>query len=428
MSYRRRFLRLGGFAILPMFGAVTPLLALPAISDTNGAAGWTAIAVGQSVGAGGSVLVELGWSLTGPQTVAGSSAEQGKRVFAQACLSKLAVLAAVAPVAVLLTISLGPAHLTTAVLSALALCVGGMSANWYFIGLGEPRYIFFSDALPRVLFTLLGVGTLYAHQPLWFFGLCSVLGYLSSFLLGVHLIGRQIPWKSEFNKRAIRSTLRAQRVAVVGRGFSALYIGLPTSLVQAVSPSSVAAFSAAERLIRMGLMILQSVPNAFQRYIGAPGTAGSRQRRIQVTIVSQAIIGVVAASVVAFALPKTVDILFSGTVAVSEPVTIFAASVVLLTCLSRGTGLALVALQDVKWITFSAAGGAAAGVIAIPGLASTGGATGAMAGLVIAELVVFVVQTGRYIRRYASSATETFESESTNLAPSTGASFAAPDS
>ena len=58
------------YAAFPMIGAVTPLLAIPAISQQFGAPGWASIAVGQSVGAAASVAVELGWGLTGPQAVA----------------------------------------------------------------------------------------------------------------------------------------------------------------------------------------------------------------------------------------------------------------------------------------------------------------------------------------------------------------------
>ena len=46
------------YAAFPLIGAVTPLLAIPAISQQFGAPGWASIAVGQSVGAAASVAVD----------------------------------------------------------------------------------------------------------------------------------------------------------------------------------------------------------------------------------------------------------------------------------------------------------------------------------------------------------------------------------
>ena len=54
----------------PALSAVTPLIAIPAITSTAGARGWEAYALGLSIGSAACVIIELGWPLTGPQRVA----------------------------------------------------------------------------------------------------------------------------------------------------------------------------------------------------------------------------------------------------------------------------------------------------------------------------------------------------------------------
>lgn len=415
MNVRRRASRLAGFAVLPMFGVVTPLLALPAITHTNGAGGWTAIAVGQSVGAGGAVLVELGWALTGPQAIAAATSADQKRLYIQAAASKVFVLTLVAPIVAVLSGVLVTHHRDAAILSALGIAVSGLSPNWYFIGQGRPRSIFLTDTIPRVSLTLVGVFLLYAGSPLWTFAACSVFGYTASFALGSCLVGPGSSWQNEFQMRAIVATLRSQKIAVTGRGLSALYIGIPTSLVQAASPSSVAVFAAAERLVRMGLLVLQSVPNSLQRYLGSPTAAAEKARRIRAVLISQIVIGILAGLVVASMLPLAVDLLLTGTVEMPTLVATIAGGVAAATCISRGTGLILVNAGQVRSITVSAATGAGFGVTTIPLLAAWAGAQGAMTGLLIAELSVLAVQTALLVRGHRPVPTETPFDSSTSL-------------
>ena len=48
------------FLLIPIVGSLIPLLILPVISKEFGRDGWAAIAIGQSIGAAGAVLMELG--------------------------------------------------------------------------------------------------------------------------------------------------------------------------------------------------------------------------------------------------------------------------------------------------------------------------------------------------------------------------------
>jgi Na+-driven multidrug efflux pump len=77
---------------------------------------------------------------------------------------------------------------------------------------------------------------------------------------------------------------------------------------------------------------------------------------------------------------------------VSENICI-AAAVLLVTCISRGTGsVALVHLGQTRWITASAIIGAVSCMPALVVLASTYGSAGAFGAILLAEVIVLAVQ------------------------------------
>lgn len=370
------------YAAFPMLGAVTPLLALPAISREFGAQGWAAIAVGQSVGAAASVAVELGWGLTGPQAVAASDRDGAMRLFASSLTSRVVVALAIVPLSVFAVILLDPAYVLASSLAAVAMTMSGFTANWFYLGLGRPSRIFWTDALPRLLAVLGGVVSIsLLSAPLFVFAVWLVVGYVSSPIVALVI---ERPHRRDFAEAdTALQVFRRQRVAVAGRGLSALYIGLPVALVQAWAPSVVPSFAAAERLLRMGLLVLQSVPNSLQRAVGLARRDGMGLKRVaRQVLVVQASVGLVSGIGCALAMPRAVDLVFAGQVQVGNAAAWMAGLIVLLTCLSRATGMLLVARTRVSWVTGSAAAAAAVavGLLAVlPGEYGTAGALGALA-------------------------------------------------
>lgn len=380
------------YAFFPMLGAATPLLALPAVSNEFGATGWASIAVGQSVGAAASVAVELGWGLTGPQAVAASDRTRAARLFAASLKSRGAVVLGVIPLAVLAVLILAPAHLVAASLAAAAMALSGLTANWYYLGLGRPSRIFWTDALPRLVTVLCGVISIsYLGAPLAVFALWLVVGYLSSPVIAAMI---ERPRREDFeHAERVIDVLRRQRVALAGRGLSAVYIGLPVALVQAWTPAAVPAFAAAERLMRMGLLVLQSVPNSLQRAIGLASKESERLRPVARKVLAvQMCLGALAGSVCALALPRGVELIFSGEVVISNGAAQATGAIVMLTCISRATGMILVARSRVGWVTASAATAAVSAVSLLAVLPGEFGPTGALVSLAAAESMALAVQ------------------------------------
>jgi O-antigen/teichoic acid export membrane protein len=245
---------------------------------------------------------------------------------------------------------------------------------------------------------LLGVVAITAlGAPLVAYACCLLLGFVASPVIGVAMVR---PRAIDFSRaEGVGSVIRRQAVAVAGRGLSAVYIGLPVALVQAWAPAAVPAFAAAERLMRMGLLVLQSVPNVLQRAVGA----ATRDARSLLVVTKQVLVlhtavGVGAALACALALPTAVDLLFAGEVSVGFATSSAAACVVLFTSLSRATGMLLVARKRVPWISVSAGVAAASAFALLAILPSRLGPTGAMVSLAAAEALALLVQAFGLVR------------------------------
>lgn len=392
--YRRSgILRLAGFVIIPAVAAISPLIALPAVTKTHGADGWAAVAIGQSIGAACAVLIELGWGLNGPQKVAQLTTAERGREFRLSLLVRLAAFAIVAPFGVAITALLTEQHQTTAIISTLAGAAIGLSASWYYTGTAKPLSILFQESLPKLLLVTLATILLFKGADLAIYPICLLIAGIYSPSIA-RALQRRIPEDTErITWSDIVQSLRNQRVALTGRAFSSFYIALPTALVSIASPQSTALFAAAERLQRMTLAILQSIPNSLQSWIGKANDPSEVRKRIKRTIIGNSILGAVFGTAFAIAAPWGAHILFSGSVDLTHQITSFCGLVIFATMSSRSTGgLALVRLGRIRSVTVSAIAGCAIGLPLILISAYYHGALGAVAAQGLTEIIVLSIQ------------------------------------
>lgn len=400
----RRLLYLSAFLLVPALSAVTPLVAVPAITASAGAAGWEAYALGISIGSLVCVIVELGWPLTGPQRVAAEAPGQRWETLVQSLRTRLIALVVLAPVAVVLAMLFahvtGSDHEATTVLMALASAVAGLSCNWYFTGVGRPLRILTSDAIPRALMVTAAAFAVAAGAPIWI----VPVGFLIAVLFGP--IAAVLLARDERDERAARTvtlrddlrSIRSQWAAMSGRSISALYMALPVTLVAAFAPAALATFAAADRLMRMTLTILLALPNAMQNWVGSAVSASDRRRRTRDAILVNAGMGVVAGAAFAVLAPWVSTFLFSGTVDIDPILAAVSGVALALVCVSRATGpLGLVRYGRIGAVTLSATVAALVGVPAICVLAVFGGAIGAVLGEIAAEVTAISIQSAALV-------------------------------
>lgn len=393
----RRLLYLATFLMVPALSAVTPLIAIPAITSTAGARGWEAYALGLSIGSAACVIIELGWPLTGPQRVAAEPPGRRWATLVSSVRTRLLALLVLAPLAVLVAIALtritGASYTITAALMAAASAATGLSGNWYFTGVGRPLRILTSDALPRALLVVAGSIAVVNGAPLQTIPAAFLIAVLFSPIASLLLARHEREGPTRFRLRDDVATIRGQLTAMSGRSIAALYAALPITLVGIFAPSALAAFAAVERLMRMSLTILQAVPNALQNWLGQARDPAEIRHRVLTVIKLNSALGLVCGVGFAVLAPWISSILFTGTVAVDPLLAAASGTVLALVCLTRATGpLGLIRYRKIHAVTISAAAAAAVGVPAICVLAVFYGAVGATLGGVLAEATAAVVQ------------------------------------
>lgn len=379
-----------------MASIASPLLALPAVTSKYGTAAWVAVAVGQSVGGAVAVVVELAWSLTGPQRMARLGEEAGRRVLALSLLSKLVLFVPLSVVAAAVSAQLSMAHGGTAALVAVGTTAAGLTSIWYYIGRGSVMKIFATDAFPR-LFCVSGAAALILlDAPLWTYPVVGII-LPSAVSVAATLFTERIGlvYFRRISFCRIWFVIRVQSVGMSGRALSGVYIALPVAIVSMVAPNAVAVFAAAERLQRICLQILDAIPSVMQRWVGSASDRQQRHARIKRAILYNALVGLVAGVGFALGAPLVSRYVFAGSVDLPLEITVISGVLVFVVCISKATGnLALVALNRVKVITLSALAGAVVGIPAILVGAVVKGAGGALLAEVIAELIVVTIQVG----------------------------------
>lgn len=394
----RRLLYLSAFLLVPALSAVTPLVAVPAITASAGADGWEAYALGISIGSLVCVIVELGWPLTGPQRVAAEPPARRWETLLQSLRTRLLALFVLAPVAIVLAIGLTKVtdseHETTTVLMALASAVTGLSCNWYFTGVGKPLRILTSDAVPRVVMVTIAAFAVAEGAPIWVVPAAYLFAVLWGPIAALALARDERAGPAVFSLRSDLLSIRSQWAAMSGRSIAALYMALPVTLVAGFAPAALAAFAAADRLMRMALSILLALPNAMQNWIGSASSAAERRHRTRDAILINAGMGVVAGAGFALLAPWVSGFLFSGAVDIDPVLALVSGVVLALVCVSRATGaLGLVRYGRIPALTLSATVAACVGVPAICVLAVVGGAVGAVIGEMAAEVAAIGVQS-----------------------------------
>ena len=372
------------------------------ITGSFGGEAWAAVAVAQSVGSAAAVIVELGWGLNGPQRVARARGRVRSQLYALSLLTKAFVLVLlIVPVLVAMQL-LAPTQVGNAQIVAIGYLITGLSPVWFFIGEGRPLRILLFDAAPRLIAAIIPavlIVTLGFGLDAYAIGL--VIGGLIPPTIGLFTARARWDFVRRYGARRLLRAIRAQGAALGGRAASALYIALPITLVGIASPASLVLFSAVERMMRLGLALLASVPNSLQSWVGAPPATAraERRRRVHLALAFNAGLGLIAGLGFTWIAPAAARVLFSGTVHVDHSVAALAGLVIFITCTSRATGgLGLVAYRRIPSIAVSAVIGACVGVPAILLLAAIGGTAGAYAGEILAEVCVLTAQVTALVR------------------------------
>lgn len=385
----RRAVSLGLYVLVPAMSAIASLLVIPVVTARYGAEAWASVAIGLSVGLGGAVIGELGWSIVGPQRVARDPGG-ARTLYDRALASRFAVTLPLAAACGVAAAVLTTEHRAAAALLAVGVALGALSPSWFCTGLNRPGVTLVAESLPRLVFTAVAATAIALGAPLEVYGAALIAAVVVALVVTTRILRvRVVPTGPAI--RSVPGVIRAQLVLVTGRGVTTLYKALPTAILAAVAPDLVALYAAVDRPLRLGLQFLAALPQRLQAWVAVDEPA-LRSRRLRLAVLANAALGVFAGAVFAVLMPLVAPVLFSGTVAVPALASIVAGGLVAAICTSRGFGLTLVAEGRSKHTTTAAL---ASAVVGLPGTvvgALLGGVPGVLLALVVAETVGVLVQ------------------------------------
>lgn len=381
------------FAMLPAIGFLSTLAILPVVAVRFGAHGWPAIALGTSIGSAAGVVAELGWGINGPAHVARARPRARSQLYMLSLVTQVSAAVPISVIAAIGAATISQHFRLESALMAFASCWMAISPSWFFVGTGQPRYILLTATLPEVLASFASAAAIWFGASLWLYPVAQFAVTVFGLVMGIRLTRGRFAHVRNFGLRRLLRIVRIQWVGLQGNIASSLYIMLPIAIVGVLSPSSLGTFSTAERMQRMLLGFLGSIPQSFQNWVGSAGSAIGRRSRAVSSVKINAGIGAFFALVFALLAPLGSKILFADRFTIGFDLSFLCAVVILCTQTSRASGrIALVVYRRINVLRTSAIIGAVIGVLSLIAGAKLLGAHGALAAEGLAEIVVLSVQ------------------------------------
>lgn len=307
-SGRPLLTRLVGFGGLSAVSALSPLLALPILARAATVEEWAAIAIGQSVGGLGGLVVGAGWNVNGPALVARDPA--GRVPLLLSSLAARIAAAAVTLPAVVAIAALIPASDNTALSSLMAMSTAlvGFSPAWYAVGTGRPGLLLWADVAPRFVGSIGGAVAsaatgLLVLYPL--FLLCSSLAAYAHFYAR-HTRGRRHPGCLRGGLRGVVANASALGTELAAGAYT---VGSSALVGLTGTPQTVALFNTGYRLTTFGATVIAALSNALQAWV-AEADGITFVRRLTRSLILHSALGVAGLLVLTLLGPTVCRLLF----------------------------------------------------------------------------------------------------------------------
>ncbi|QHC67086.1 hypothetical protein GSU68_11275 [Rathayibacter sp. VKM Ac-2759] len=386
------FIDLVKYALIPAIGVLSPLFVIPAITRNFGAEGWAALAIAQAIGNGTALFAGLGWSVIGPQQIASHTFPEALGIYRLALTSRLAVIGPIGIITGMVSWFAVQSYEGESAIIAVGVMGAALTPQWFFIGLNRPLTILLTDGAPRLAAALGSALAIDAGAPLVVFPIATLLCVPLTLLLTALALGPgSIPRAEDWS--GVVRVIREQAVVAWGRSISIMFTSAPVVVVGLVSPQASPLFSAADRLLRMSVMVLRSVPSRLQSWIGAQSASGASPRaRVVRALQIQIAMGIVAGVGFTLLAPPVSSYVFSGEVGIPLLTATLSGVLVAMICVGAGLGLGLVAFQRANAITAAIIVGAVVALVAVPLGSMIAAADGGLLGVIAAETSCEIVQ------------------------------------
>lgn len=360
---------------------------MPAIIRSAGAAGWSTIAVGQSIGAIAAVVVMFGWSIVGPSAVANASDSAAEREYVVSLVVRLALFVPALGAAAALTWALTGGDGLLIAVSVASTTLLGMRAGWFFIGRGTPWRLLVYEALPRAVGVWVGVALLvFLGVDTWIAIACQCVGLLAavgaSSLRAAPSTAASLRLMLDVARNVdLRHTLKEGWHGASASSVSTLFGSSPLMIMSVIAPTALPEFALVYRFQSQLMTAASPVLDHLQGWIPRGSREGLHRRAWSAQVIGAAG-AVIAAAVILVAGASIYAFLGGGVIDPSGTVTAASALAIAIALLAQVSGITtLPALGGARYLAANVMIGSVFGVLAVAVLAYTWGSVGALIGL-----------------------------------------------
>ncbi|GAB2484447.1 hypothetical protein GCM10027030_18370 [Luteococcus sediminum] len=275
--------RVIGFGASMALLAVASLLIIPVMMQASGAVAWGSVALGQSIGGIGSVVVGYGWNMSGPAQIAGTDPTEARRQFLESLLARLVLFIPVCLVVVGASMaSTQPGFRALAAAGAVSSTVIGLSANWYYVGTVQPWTLLVTETVPRVLGTVAGMLAMkMGHSALVGVG-GQLLGMVLAVMASAFWVFRSLHQQGaeKAPPRRVHHVLLEQKDGVMASVAGSAMSALPIVIVAHASPAAQPMFAFVDKLQRQMAVALTPFVTVLQGWV----PRGNRVERANKTL------------------------------------------------------------------------------------------------------------------------------------------------
>ncbi|MGP4031781.1 lipopolysaccharide biosynthesis protein [Pseudarthrobacter sp. 1C304] len=347
--------RVVGFALVPAATMASTLLVLPLLSRQFGPLGWSAVGIGQSIGAFVSIVAGMGWQVVGAQLVAESSPLRRRTLFVESLKSRAAMLMVLLVPAIAVCCLLTPAYQFEAAVFVIAMGLNCLNASWYFSGTGQSRFVLINEGLVRLSGYLISIPLLAWTQSLMVYAVVLLAtGLISAFCNFAAIL---LPWSTVAWKQSNRTidVVKEQLTGAVSRMLTATQLHVGPAIVAVVQPQSLHVFVALYNVHKAVNNATAAYPQAFAWWVGSSNSLVERIRRTRLlSFVTLSVVIAISLGWAVLGIPL-VAWLYNGNVELSTELNLVCGVSMAMFAASRAAGLlGLIPLGMQKTVYISA--------------------------------------------------------------------------
>jgi O-antigen/teichoic acid export membrane protein len=382
-----------GFILNALATALVPFIVLPGSLVISGQSGWASIAVGMACGGLASIVIGLGWPISGTVKVAATSIEYRWSLYVDSLRSRGVVAPGALGVGATIAYALSPMP-NLAALTCFSASLVGLSASWYYIGCGEPVRLLTYFTVVRFGFASIGIWAAAVAHNMYPYAVALGAGEVLSLIISTYDIRHRTHSHAGAGSRLPLRSVIAQQLPAATTALSAgTYVTLPLPIVATIAPSSAAVFAAAQSMLQLGGTVTRPLVQFLQSWAPAGGVdqQSARMRKsIRIALSGALPYALLACSLSYYYVPM----LSLHAMRLSWPTAVLLGATAGAILVSQILGLVvLTALGQVTYLMRSTLVGALFGLALLPPAVALFDVPGAWGALFLAELGVTLYQS-----------------------------------